>query len=41
MVGKDHLLVDTDRKNLESNLKLFFDKDFDRLDELKIKTHDS
>ena len=41
MVGKDHLLVDTDRKNVETNLKLFFDKDFDRLDELKIKTHDS
>ncbi len=41
MVGKDHLLVDTDRKNVETNLKLFFDKDFGRLNELKIKTHDS
>jgi len=41
MVGKDHLLVDTDQKNVETNLNLFFDKDFDRLDELKIKTHDS
>ncbi|QEE15458.1 type ISP restriction/modification enzyme [Promethearchaeum syntrophicum] len=41
MVGKDHLLLDTDRKNIETNLKLFFNKDFDRLDELKIKTQDS
>jgi len=41
MVGKDHLLVDTDRKNVETNLNLFFNKDFDRLNELKIKTHDS
>ena len=41
MVGRDHLLVDTDRKNVEKNLKLFFNKDFGRLDELNIKTHDS
>ncbi|MHA1474065.1 MAG: type ISP restriction/modification enzyme [Promethearchaeota archaeon] len=41
MVGKDHLLVDTDRKNVETNLKLFFNKDFGKLNELKIKTHDS
>ena len=41
MVGKDHLLVDADSINVKSNLTLFFNQQYDELDALKIKTHDS
>jgi predicted helicase len=41
MVGKDHLLIDVDKENLTENLTFFFHNDFEKLDKLKIKTHDT
>ena len=41
MVGRDHLLVDTDKCNVEWNIDRFFQKDFESLNQLKITTNDT
>ncbi len=41
MSGRDRLLYDVDKKVLKTNLKLFFNKDYEALNELKIKVNDT
>ncbi|UYP47391.1 hypothetical protein NEF87_003676 [Candidatus Lokiarchaeum ossiferum] len=41
MAGRDHLVMDTDETTVRSNLTKFFNKDFETLEQLKVKVHDS
>ena len=41
MAGRDHLVMDTDQTTVETNLTRFFSKDFEKLEQLKVKVHDS
>ena len=41
MIGRDRLLVDVDEKVLKQNLTRFFNKKFEELNDLKIKTNDT
>ncbi len=41
MIGREHLLVDTDESNLKENLHLFFNGKYDKLSSLKININDS
>lgn len=41
MAGRDRLVYDVDKENLRYKLKLFFNEEFDKLEELKIKVNDT
>jgi len=41
MAGRDRLVYDVDENNLKSKISLFFNKDYEALDKLKIKVNDT
>jgi len=41
MAGRDRLVYDVDEEALKKKLKMFFNKEFDQLENLKIKTNDT
>ena len=41
MGGRDRLIYDVDEKTLRKNITLFFNKNYDELNNLKIKVHDT
>ncbi len=41
MIGRDHLLADVDKENLIWNVETFFKREFEELENLKIKVHDT